>query len=160
MNKRLQRVMLWGFILLWSAVLPGCTAKIAETGENGLRAHLTVDMHLPKQLELNTKRDYSIEILKNNEPQKNAEQAEFVFWPEGNKEAAITLKATETAPGMYSVSHSIEKEGIYLVQSRVSVKNEKVYPIKRFAVGATAVEQLIQMESAKESSEDSHSGHH
>jgi hypothetical protein len=160
MNDNLQRIVLLGVILLLGVLSSGCTAKIAETDENGLPAHLTVDLHLPKQLDLGSKSNFSVEVFKNNQPLEHAEQAEFIFWPEGNREAAVTVKATESSPGVYSASHSITMEGIYLVQSSISAKNEKVLPIKRFAVGSKAVEQLIQMESTKESSDHSHNEHH
>ncbi|CAM4405362.1 FixH family protein [Paenibacillus alkaliterrae] len=141
-------------------LLSGCTAKIAETDASGLPAHLTVGLHIPKQLDIGNKSNFSVEVFKNNQPLEKAEQAEFIFWPEGNREAAVTVKATESSPGVYSVSHSITMEGIYLVQSSISGKNDKVLPIKRFAVGSKAVERLIQMESSKESSDNSHNGHH
>ncbi len=146
--------------MLLGVIVSGCTAKIAETDESGLPPHLTVDLHLPKQLDLGSESSFSVEVFKNNRPLEHAEKAEFIFWPEGNREAAVTVKATESSPGVYSVSHSISNEGIYLVQSRISAKNEKVLPIKRFAVGSKAVEQLIQMKSAKESSGHSHYEHH
>jgi hypothetical protein len=158
--ENLQRMKLLVVLLLIGVCLTGCTAKITETDESGLPPHLTVEMHLPKQLEIGSKNNFSVEVFKNNQPLEHAELAEFIFWPEGNKEAAITVKATESSPGVYLVSHSITQEGIYLVQSRISAKNEKVLPIKRFAVGSKAVEQLIQMESAKEQSDDAHNEHH
>jgi hypothetical protein len=60
--------------LLLGVLLSGCTAKIAETDESGLTAHLTVDLHLPKQLDLNSKRGYSVEVSKNNRPLEHIEQ--------------------------------------------------------------------------------------
>ncbi|QGQ97712.1 hypothetical protein EHS13_23875 [Paenibacillus psychroresistens] len=160
MNNILQRMMSLGVILIFGVLLSGCAMKIAEIDESGLPTHLTVEVHLPKHLDLNSKNDFSVEVFKNNRPLEHAEQAEFIFWPEGNREAAIVVKATESSPGVYSVSHSITKEGIYLVQSRISVQNERVLPIKRFAVGSKAVEQLIQMENEKENNDPSQNEHH
>jgi hypothetical protein len=159
MNDKLHHNMILSVILLLGILVSGCTTKTSETDENGFLSHLTVDLHLPKQLELGSKSDFSVEVFKNSRPFERAEQAEFIFWPEGNKEEAITVKTTESSPGVYSVSHSVTKEGIYLVQSRISAKNEKVLPIKRFAVGSKAVEQLIQM-GITEASSESHNEHH
>lgn len=50
-----------GVILLLGILLSGCTAKIAETYKSGLPAHLTVDLHLPKQLDLNRRLSDSVQ---------------------------------------------------------------------------------------------------
>ncbi|TYP79353.1 FixH family protein [Paenibacillus methanolicus] len=159
-KRRLFRSASLGSFLLLSALLFGCTANIPETGESGLPAHLTVDLHLPKTLEVGEDADFSVEVSKGGKPVRHTEQAQFLFWPEGKSNAAVTMKATESLPGVYTVSHRIDGEGIYYVQSLIQTGGERVLPIKRFAVGPKAVEELIAMESAARSDETAHGEHH
>ncbi|MFB9328742.1 FixH family protein [Paenibacillus aurantiacus] len=156
----LRRFASLGSMLLLSVLLFGCTANIPELDESGLPSHLTVKLQLPKQLEVGADSDFSVEVFKGGEPVGGAAQADFVFWPEGQRDAAVTVKAAETSPGVYSVSHRIQEEGIYYVQSLIDTNGDKVLPTKRIAVGAKAVEQLIAMENAAKPDEAAHGGHH
>ncbi|ANE45481.1 hypothetical protein SY83_03145 [Paenibacillus swuensis] len=159
MHKKLQWSARWACFLLLGLVLSGCTANLAETDESGLPPHLTVDLHLPKQLEVGASSHYTVEVFNNKQPLADAEQVEFVFWREGKRNSAVTVPAAESSPGVYTVSHILAEEGIYLVQSRVVAASGMVVPIKRIAVGGEAVKQLIELEEAKPE-EGQHSGHH
>ena len=150
MKINIHRLAVWAWPLLLAALLCGCTAKAAATDESGLPPHLTVNLHLPAKLETGAQSVFTVEVLKGGKPLENADKAEFIIWPEGKKEASVTVKANEASPGVYTVSHTITEEGLYVVQSRISAANEQVMPAKRFAVGADAIERLALLESATE----------
>ncbi|MBD2870216.1 FixH family protein [Paenibacillus arenilitoris] len=151
MKAHLYRLSSWAWPLLLVLALCGCTANTTETDENGLRPHVTVDLSLPEKPETGIPGLYFVKVSKSGKPLRHAEQADFVIWPEGKEESAVTVKAEETSPGVYSVSHTIEVEGIYLIQSRINADGEQVMPAKRIAIGAHAVEQLAVMEAAQKS---------
>ena len=139
----------WIWCILLLTLLSGCTAKVAPTDESGLQPHISVDLVLPNDLEIGKSNVFSIKVSKSNEPLEHAEAAEFVIWEENHKESAVTIKANEASPGIYSASYAIEAEGLYLVQSRIKFTDAQVMPTKRFAIGAQALERLAQLESAQ-----------
>ncbi|WP_238651812.1 FixH family protein [Paenibacillus piscarius] len=138
---------IWPILLL--TLLCGCTAKVAETDESGIPPHISVDLVLPEDLEMGSSNVFSIKVSKSNEPLAHAEKAEFVLWKENNKDAAVTIQANESSPGLYSASYVIEEEGLYFVQSRIKFLDAQVMPTKRFAIGAQALERLAQLENAQ-----------
>ncbi|MGO4542861.1 FixH family protein [Paenibacillus sp. 2TAB19] len=151
MNMNLHRLVKWLWLLMLILLFCGCTVKTTATDESGLPPHLTVDLHVPDEWILGKPSLFSVEVTKSSKPVQNAEKAEFVIWLEGNKESAITIAAKEESPGVYSVTHTLNEEGLYVVQSRINSANEQVMPAKRFAIGAHAIEQLAVLEEAQRS---------
>lgn len=147
MNIKMHRMYTWAWPILLIVLLCGCTAKVAETDENGLPPHISVDLQLPEEFKIGSSNVFSVQVSKRNVPLEHAEKAEFVIWPEDDKNAAVIIQADEPSPGSYVVSYAIEKEGLYVVQSRVKFADAQVMPTKRFAIGDQAIERLAQLES-------------
>lgn len=162
MNITRHRLTLLAWPLLLIILLCGCTAKTAEADESGLPPHLTVHLQLPEHIQSNTPTVFSVAVSKGGEPLKSADKAEFVIWKEGHKESAMIMNAVESSPGVYSITKQISEEGLYVVQSRISSADGQVMPAKRFAIGASAVEQLAVLEEAQKSgvSAPAENGHH
>ncbi|MGO4544120.1 FixH family protein [Paenibacillus sp. 2TAB23] len=162
MNVTIHRIYLWAGSLLLVTLLCGCTAKALEVDESGLPPHLSVNLKLPEQLEMDNPSIFSVEVTKSGEPLENADQAEFVIWPEDDESSAATIQAEESSPGTYSVTYSISEEGLYVIQSRIRSANEKIMPAKRFAIGTHAIERLALLESTQHSGAPlpAESGHH
>ncbi|SLK20965.1 MULTISPECIES: FixH family protein [unclassified Paenibacillus] len=147
MNIKINRMYKWMSPLLLVILLCACTAKVAETDESGLPPHISVNLQLPETLAVGSSNVFSVQVSKSNVPLEHAETAEFVIWPENNEDSAVTIKADESSPGSYSVSYVIEKEGLYVVRSRIQFADAQVMPTKRFAIGDQAIERLAQLES-------------
>ncbi|MGE6663897.1 FixH family protein [Paenibacillus xylanexedens] len=147
MNIKMNRMYKWISPVLLVVLLCGCTAKIAETDESGLPPHISVNLQLPEALAIGSSNVFSVQVSKSNVPLEHAEIAEFVIWPENDEDSAVTIKADESSPGSYAVSYVIEKEGLYVVQSRIQFADAQVMPTKRFAIGDHAIERLAQLEN-------------
>ncbi|WP_339308042.1 FixH family protein [Paenibacillus sp. FSL R5-0519] len=147
MNIKINRMYKWMSPVLLVVLLCGCTAKVAETDENGLPPHISVDLQLPEELKIGSSNVFSVQVSKRNVPLEHAEKAEFVIWPENDKDAAVIIQADEPSPGSYEVSYVIEKEGLYVVQSRIQFADAQVMPTKRFAIGNQDIERLVQLEN-------------
>ncbi|OME87969.1 hypothetical protein BK120_01205 [Paenibacillus sp. FSL A5-0031] len=162
MNVTIRRLYKSALPLLLVVLLCSCTAKSAEVDESGLPPHLTVNLLLPENLEIEKPNHFSVEVLKSGKPMINADQAQFIIWQEDDQSSAVTIQAEQLSPGVYSVTHSIAKEGLYVVQSRIHFANDQVMPAKRFAIGKDAIEKLAMLESAQHSGEPApvESGHH
>lgn len=162
MNVTIHRIYLWAGTLLLVTLLCGCTAKTSEVDESGLTPHLSVNLKLPEQLEADIPSIFSVEVTKSGKPLENAEQAEFVIWPEGEESSTVTIQAEESLPGTYSATYLINEEGLYVIQSRIRSANEQVMPAKRFAIGTHAIERLALLESTQHSSAPlpAEGGHH
>lgn len=106
---------------------------------------------MPKSFEKGSSNVFSVAVSKSNKPLEHANTAEFVIWREDGKDSAITLKAEETSPGLYTAAYVIDEDGVYYVQSRIKFADAQVLPTKRFAVGASAIERLAQLESTQHS---------
>ncbi|MCR2802754.1 FixH family protein [Paenibacillus soyae] len=150
-RKRNQTIILAGTAsLLLLGLLCGCTARTPSgADENGLHPHVTVEMSLPETFEIGRDAKFTLEAKKNGELLANADSAEFVFWPEGHKDAAVIVPAEEISPGEYAASYTVREEGVYVVQSRLRSAGEIIMPAKRFAIGPEAVDLLIQLEEAQ-----------
>lgn len=147
--------------VLLLALLCGCTAQTPPvTNENGLPPHVTAELRLPEMFEVGAETTFSLEAMKNGELLANADSAEFLFWPDGHKEAAVVVPAVEVAPGTYEAPYTAQEEGVYVVQSRVQASGEIVMPAKRFAIGTESVEQLIHLEESQKNDAHSSGGRH
>ncbi|WP_168735910.1 FixH family protein [Cohnella fermenti] len=144
--------------------LGGCTSNTEGLDENGLKPHLTVDLKVEAPADVLAEVPLSVEVKKSGEPLVQAEKAEFVVWPDGDSEHAVTIAASEQSPGVYTANYAFGTEGMYIVQSRVSSGNLEVMPAKRIAIGAAAVEALEQLEGAGEgegeAAQAASEGHH
>ncbi|MCU6712507.1 FixH family protein [Paenibacillus sp. J5C_2022] len=146
-------------------MLGGCTAKVAPADENGLPPHFSVELVLPQQIVAGEQGRYSVEVSKDGKPVEGVDEAEFVFWLEGDREKAVAVRAEETAPGVYRALHTIEQDGLYVVQSRVEMKDGLLVPAKHLAVGAEAVNSLAHLQEAMQlgseaAQEEGGGGHH
>jgi len=162
MNVTIRRLYKSALPLLLVLLLCGCSAKAAEVDESGLPPHLTVNLHLPEKVEIGKPNLFSVEVQKSGKPMINADQAQFIIWQEDDQSSAVTIQAEQLSPGVYTVTHPITEEGLYVVQSRIRFANDQVMPAKRFAIGNHAIEQLAILESAQHSGEPApaESGHH
>ncbi|WP_082110776.1 FixH family protein [Paenibacillus algorifonticola] len=151
MNIKIKCMYKWAWPMLLVLLLCGCTTKATQTDESGLPPHLSVNLQLPKLFETGSSNVFAVEVSKSNKPLEHADTAEFVIWREDDKDSAITIKADESSPGLYSASYVIDEEGLYFVQSRIKFADAQVMPTKRFAIGAHAIERLAQLESAQHS---------
>ena len=133
-------------LLLFVFIVSACTAKIENTDENGLIPHLTVDLQLPSDVELNNAITLSLTVQKSSQPFEQAEEAAFKIWQEDSPDEAIILPAIQRTPGVYEVEHIFISEGLYVIQSYVSSSDMEVMPSKRLAIGSKALEQLVQFE--------------
>lgn len=98
MNIKINRMYKWMSPVLLVVLLCGCTAKVAETDENGLPPHISVDLQLPEELKIGSSNVFSVQVSKRNVPLEHAEKAEFVIWPENDKDAAVIIQADEPSP--------------------------------------------------------------
>ncbi|HIW32832.1 MAG TPA: FixH family protein [Candidatus Paenibacillus intestinavium] len=146
MNQLFNRALSLSMLLLFVFIVSACTAKIENTDENGLIPHLTVDLQLPSDVELNNAITLSLTVQKSSQPFEQAEEAAFKIWQEDSPDEAIILPAIQRTPGVYEVEHIFISEGLYVIQSYVSSSDMEVMPSKRLAIGSKALEQLVQFE--------------
>ncbi|MCR8659579.1 FixH family protein [Paenibacillus endoradicis] len=146
MNQLFNRALSLSMLLLFVFIISACTAKVENTDENGLTPHLTVDLQLPSDIELNKAITLSLTVQKSSQPFEQAEEAKFKIWQENSPDEAIILPAIQRTPGVYEVNHIFTSEGLYIIQSYVSSSGMEVMPSKRLAIGSEALEQLAQLE--------------
>lgn len=146
MNHLFNRRLSLSKLLLLVFILSACTANVDNTDENGLIPHLTVDLQLPSDIELNKVTTLSVTVQNNNQPFDQAEEASFKIWQEESPDKAITLQATQQTSGVYEVDHEFTSEGLYVIQVHVLSSDMEVMPSKRLAIGSEALEQLAQLE--------------
>ncbi|MFB9274413.1 FixH family protein [Cohnella cellulosilytica] len=143
--------------------LGGCTSDTEGRDERGFAPHLTVDLSAPAPADAQSEVLLSVEVKKNGQPLLQADQAEFVVWPEDDPAGALTVPAREQTPGVYAANYVFGAEGLYIVQSRIASANLEAMPAKRVAIGEEAVERLSQLEHAGDEEvaipEGGHHGH-
>lgn len=146
MRHLLNRTRILLLLLFLTLILSGCTATAADTDENGLIPHLTVDLQLPAKLQMNKAVTLSLTVQRSSQPFEEAEEAAFTIWREDTPEETITLPAIQRLPGVYEADHTFASEGLYVIQSHVLATDMEVMPSKRLAIGSEALEQLAQLE--------------
>lgn len=142
-------------------LLGGCQANTSGTDEHGFGAHLTVDMRISENLQIGKENSFSVVVEENGKPYGSFYKASFMIWPEDGSSPAVTAEGVQTAPGVYTVTQPLAKEGVYRVNfSGVSAQYE-IMPAKRFAIGAKAIQQLAELEKQKDTAPAAApAGHH
>jgi hypothetical protein len=148
--KNLQFLFSCSVLLILMIILSSCTTSVAGKDEHGFSPHLTVDLQVPANIELQQKIPLILKVIKSGEPFEDAEQAIFAIWQEDHKDQAVTIPASESSPGLYEAEHIFSAEGIYILQSRVASSNLEVMPAKRIAIGPEAIEKLALLEQHQE----------
>lgn len=152
-----------GGILLLTILLAGCTANVSSTDANGLSPHLTVDLQVAHEIQVDQSTAFTISVQEKGQPYKEADHVEFVIWPIDHLENTISINGVQTEPGTYSASTVMAEEGVYAVQGHVKSEQYQVMPMKRFAIGEAAVHELIllqEQEAAGTSSDIPATGGH
>mgnify|MGYP000666386385 CR=1 FL=1 len=147
-------------LLLAGSLLTGCTANVSSTDENGLSPHLTVDLQLPEQIEVNQSALFTILVHENGDPYEGADRVEFEIWPVDQRQDSVRLPGNPTASGTYTVSTSLAEEGVYTIRCHVISEQYHVMPTKQFAIGEAAVHQLLLQEQAQSEITTADSHHH
>lgn len=141
-------------------ILSSCTTDVADTDERGFSPHLTVDLQIPANIELQQIVVLKLDVKKSGKPFEQAELAEFIIWSENKMDQAVTVKASESSPGLYEAEHVFSEDGIYILKSHVASSNLEVMPAKRIAIGAEAIERIAALEQHETGESESSANHH
>ncbi|WP_261132097.1 FixH family protein [Bacillus sp. Marseille-Q3570] len=95
---------------------------------------LEVQLHGPDTLVKSETGHFEAVVIQGDEKVEDAEEVEFEIWLEGAKETSINLEAENEGNGVYSVKHSFEQEGEYIVQSHVTARDMHTMPTKKVIV--------------------------
>ncbi|MGP4080759.1 FixH family protein [Pseudalkalibacillus sp. R45] len=95
---------------------------------------LEVHLDVPATLTKSETGRFEAVVIQGDEKVEDAEEVEFEIWMEGAKENSIILEAENEGNGVYSVKHSFEQEGEYVVQTHVTARDMHTMPMKKVIV--------------------------
>ncbi|MFD2328980.1 FixH family protein [Cohnella sp. GCM10020058] len=145
---------------LLAVALSGCTSDTDKRDANGFASYLTVDLKVTAPEDAKAEVPLSFEVKKSGQPLEQADKAEFVIWPDGDQDQAVTVPASSQSPDVYEAKYVFGIEGLYIVQSHVVSANLEAMPAKHVAIGQAAVEKLSQLEQPNEETPADSGGQH
>lgn len=151
-----------GFILIGFFVLliVGCNNQ-GEQNEEVL--FIEVDIQIPDKAEPNESTEIGALVTLGDEKVEDAQEVKFEIWEQGQETDHEMIPGKHVGDGLYTITKSFEKVGVYYVVAHVTARDMHNMPRKELIVGdANVQEEVDQDEQNQESDEHHHhhQGHH
>ncbi|WP_408010439.1 FixH family protein [Pseudalkalibacillus sp. A8] len=95
---------------------------------------LKVDLQGPDTLRKDEVGHFEAIVTQGNEKVDDADEVEFEIWKDGSKKESTLMEAQNEGDGVYSVEHTFEEEGEYIIQSHVTARDMHTMPTKKVIV--------------------------
>lgn len=136
-------------------LLSSCGNAKDEASSSDVPKALEVKLTGPEEVQPNEKAAYQAAVVYGDEPVTDADEVEFEVWKEGEKSSSSQFKASKKEKGVYRFETDFKDDGLYIVQSHVTAKQQHSMPTIQVRVGDAETDSSS---SGKET--DEHSHHH
>lgn len=106
--------------------------KIAEESLQPLKAEFLTESNA---FQPNVEGTLKVKVTKGDENVSDASEVQFEIWKKGKQKEAKTFEAKNEGEGVYSLKHTFNEKGIYLVTVHVTARDSHTMPTQEFNVG-------------------------
>ncbi|MDF0728383.1 FixH family protein [Cytobacillus sp. S13-E01] len=112
-------------------VLIGCSGEVQNTGEVHF---IEVEIQTPEKIEPNEEIEISAFVTQGEEEVNDANEVKFEIWKNGQEDHEM-VEGNHKGEGIYSITKTFDKDGIYSVVAHVTARDMHSMPKKEFVVG-------------------------
>lgn len=137
-------------------VLSACGNDGGDVAENEELKVLEVEFTVPEKAEVGETVELKALVTFGDEKVEDADEVNFEYWIQGNKDDSITIDSTNEGDGVYTAEVTFEADGVYEIYAHTTARDMHTMPKKSIIVGdATPIEE----EHDDSENEDDHSHH-
>jgi hypothetical protein len=114
------------------AVLAGCGENSDESDELKM---LEVDFELPDTADVDETIELKATVTYGNEKVIDADQMEFEYWEEGNRDDSTFLQAENNGDGTYTAEVSFDKDGVFELYAHTTAEELHTMPKRSIVIG-------------------------
>ncbi|WP_332694385.1 FixH family protein [Halalkalibacter lacteus] len=142
-------------------VLTACTVNTQESDDvQGMLEVVTVDIFIPETIPSQEEVMLQIKVNQGDEDVEDAQDVEFEIWKHHERDEGEMIAGVHQGEGIYQITHTFKKDGIYFVQTHVTARDMHVMPTKQIIVGDVSEEELESLKDDAVQTESGGPGHH
>lgn len=124
---------------------------------------IEVDIQVPDKIEPNESVELGALVTLGDEKVEDAQEVKFEIWEQGQETEHEMIPGKHAGDGLYMITKSFGKDGVYYVVAHVTARDMHNMPRKEVIVGdaKAQTEETVEQEEQNHGSEDHHNhGHH
>lgn len=149
----------WFFVLIVSLLVACGGEELEGLQDNDVPEMVEVEIILP-EIEPGEEMVLQTKVTQGEENVDDAQEVEFEIWEHGNKEESDMISGDHQGEGIYKISYTFAKDGIYNVTSHVTARGMHVMPTEQVIVGDVSDDELKPLEEESGHDESGEHDHH
>ncbi|MDR9800850.1 FixH family protein [Bacillus paralicheniformis] len=121
---------------------------------------LESEIILPKSLSAHQKETIKVILTQGGKRVENADFVHFEIWKQDGSVKYPMEQAEEVGKGMYSLTKSFEREGLYYVKMHAKSDGSIIMPQKQFIIGELSESELKFLQKGSQKQKEGHQHHH
>jgi len=132
-------------------VFAACSNDSEEVDESEELKMLEVDFELPETADVGVAVELKATVTYGDDEVTDAEQMEFEYWKDGDKDNSIFVDGENNEDGTYTAEVSFEEEGVYEIYAHTTAESLHTMPKKEIEVGDVSGDGEADNENEDES---------
>lgn len=135
----LMRRKIWGSLIIITLIILSACGK-DNINLNEELPTLDVEFELPEFAEVGETIELKAIVTYDNEPVKDANEVNFEYWENDDKENSITIDSINHHDGTYTAEIIVENDAVYSVYAHTTAKALHTMPLRSVIVGSPDIE--------------------
>ncbi|GAB6926924.1 hypothetical protein JCM10914A_09070 [Paenibacillus sp. JCM 10914] len=141
-------------------LLAGCSLNPDAADQYHAKSPLIAEVNIPELLSAGQPEVLEIVLTQDGKRVPRADFVHYELWSHDGALRDPMTDAVEIGDGVYTVTRTFEKEGLYFIKLHCGNNHSIIIPQKPFAVGKLSNEELAFLQSETPIYQESDSAHH
>lgn len=147
-------------LLLAALLLSACTASPDAANRYEKEIPLIAEVNIPEALSINQPETIEIILTQDGQRVPNADFVHYELWSHDGSLRDPMTDAVEVGDGVYTVTKTFDKEGLYFIKLHSGNNGSIIIPQKPFAVGKLSEDELAYLQAGTPTFQEGTAEHH
>lgn len=121
-------------------ILTACNESTDTDDASDELQELKVDFEVPESVDVDETVEMKAIVTYGDEKVKDADEVEFEFWEQGNKDDSTTIESKNNEDGTYTAEISFDHDGTFEVYAHTTARDLHTMPKETITVGDTTAD--------------------
>ncbi|KOR82421.1 FixH family protein [Paenibacillus solani] len=147
-------------VLLAALLLSACTASPDAANRYEKEIPLIAEVNIPETLSIHQPETIEITLTQDGQRVPDADFVHYELWSNDGSLRDPMTDAVEVGDGVYTVTKTFDKEGLYFIKLHSGNNGSIIIPQKPFAVGKLSEDELAYLQAGTPTFQEGTAEHH